>query len=161
MRLRLRIDGRETDFELEDGKFRLDGSPSRTASLIEVEPGIYSVLLDGESFEARVDPREGRLFVEIRGSRFEVEIRDPRQTGSRSRGLHREGRQQVTSPMPGKVVRSLVAEGDQVAAGQGLIVVEAMKMQNELKAPKPGKVVSLTAREGATVAAGEVLAVIE
>ena len=67
----------------------------------------------------------------------------------------------IAAPMPGKVVRLLVAEGDAVEAGQGLLVVEAMKMQNEMKAPKPGTVVSLTAREGATVAAGEVLAAIE
>ena len=67
----------------------------------------------------------------------------------------------MTAPMPGKIVRLLVAEGQTVEAGQGLLVVEAMKMQNEMKAPKAGHVVSLTAREGATVAAGEVLAAIE
>jgi len=67
----------------------------------------------------------------------------------------------VAAPMPGKIVRLLVAEGDSVAAGQGLLVMEAMKMQNEMKAPKAGRVVSLTAREGATVAAGDVLAAIE
>ncbi len=54
-----------------------------------------------------------------------------------------------------------MAEGDTVEAGQGLLVMEAMKMQNEMKAPKAGRVVSLTAREGATVAAGDVLAAIE
>jgi biotin carboxyl carrier protein len=63
--------------------------------------------------------------------------------------------------MPGKIVRLLVAEGDSVEAGQGLLVVEAMKMQNEMKAPKAGCVVSLKAHEGATVAAGDVLATIE
>jgi biotin carboxyl carrier protein len=62
--------------------------------------------------------------------------------------------------MPGKVVRVLVAAGDVVEAGQGLLVVEAMKMQNEIKAPRSGQVISLTAREGATVAAGEPLATI-
>jgi biotin carboxyl carrier protein len=63
--------------------------------------------------------------------------------------------------MPGKVVRVLVAPGDEVAAGQGLLVVEAMKMQNELKAVRPGRVETISAREGATVSAGEVLATIE
>jgi len=62
--------------------------------------------------------------------------------------------------MPGKVVRVLVAEGDTVEAGQGLLVVEAMKMQNEIKAPRSGRVVALAAREGATVAAGDPLATI-
>jgi biotin carboxyl carrier protein len=63
--------------------------------------------------------------------------------------------------MPGKVVRVLVAPGDSVEAGQGVAVVEAMKMQNEMKASRAGKVLSVPAKEGATVAAGEVLATIE
>jgi biotin carboxyl carrier protein len=62
--------------------------------------------------------------------------------------------------MPGKVIRLLVREGDTVEAGQGLVVVEAMKMQNEMKSPKAGQVVKLSAHVGATVAAGEVLVVI-
>jgi biotin carboxyl carrier protein len=63
--------------------------------------------------------------------------------------------------MPGKVVRVLVAPGDEVTAGQGLLVVEAMKMQNEMKSVRPGRVVSIGAVEGATVTAGEILATIE
>ena len=68
--------------------------------------------------------------------------------------------QTLASPMPGKVVRVLVAVGDEVAAGQGLLVVEAMKMQNEMKSPRAGKVLSLAAVEGATVSAGQPLATI-
>jgi biotin carboxyl carrier protein len=63
--------------------------------------------------------------------------------------------------MPGKIVRVLAEAGETVAAGAGIIVVEAMKMQNEMKAPKAGMVVSINAAEGATVNAGDVLAVIE
>jgi biotin carboxyl carrier protein len=62
--------------------------------------------------------------------------------------------------MPGKIVRVLAAVGDMVEAGQGVVVVEAMKMQNEMKAPRAGRVVTLSAREGASVSAGEVLATI-
>lgn len=134
------------------------------AQIATVEPGVYSVLMDGRSYEAHVEQSDGGGFVFsvfIDGHRFEAEIRDPRrwsrQTGKR--GI--EGRLHVTAPMPGKIVRLLVAEGDAVAAGQGLLVIEAMKMQNEMKAPKAGRVASLTAREGATVAAGDVLAAIE
>ena len=65
------------------------------------------------------------------------------------------------APMPGKVVRLLCAAGDQVTAGQGVAVVEAMKMQNEVQSPKAGQVLELRVREGQTVNAGEVLAVIE
>ena len=68
--------------------------------------------------------------------------------------------QTVAAPMPGKIVRVLAAVGDEVIAGQGLLVVEAMKMQNEMKAPRPGKVLSMAAKPGATVSAGEVLATI-
>jgi len=129
--------------------------------IIQVERGVYSVLLEGRSYEARIEQGDGRVVVFIDGHRFEVEVRDPRRRSRKAAGGGTEGRLNVTVPMPGKVVRLLVAAGDTVTAGQGLLVVEAMKMQNEIKAPKAGRVVSLTAQEGATVAAGDVLAVIE
>jgi biotin carboxyl carrier protein len=71
-----------------------------------------------------------------------------------------EGPQRVDAPMPGKVVRVLVKQGDEVAEGQGLVVVEAMKMENELKSPKAGKVVELHAVEGAAVESGAKLVVV-
>jgi biotin carboxyl carrier protein len=126
-----------------------------------VEPGVYSVLVDGRSYEARVEESDSCVVVFIDGHRFEVEIRDPRRWSRPSAKLGVEGRLNVTAPMPGKIVRLLVAEGDTVESGQGLLVMEAMKMQNEMKAPKAGRVVSISAREGATVAAGDVLAAIE
>jgi biotin carboxyl carrier protein len=126
-----------------------------------VEPGVYSILVDGRSYEARVEESDRGVLVFIDGHRFEVEIRDPRRWSRQTGRQGVEGRLNVTAAMPGKIVRLLVAEGHTVEAGQGLLVVEAMKMQNEMKAPKAGVVVSLTAREGATVAAGDVLAAIE
>ena len=117
--------------------------------------------MDGRSYEARIEQSDGCVIVFIDGHRFEVEIRDPRRWSRQSGRQGVEGRLNVVAPMPGKIVRLLVAEGDTVEAGQGLLVVEAMKMQNEMKAPKAGRVVSLTAREGATVAASDVLAAIE
>jgi biotin carboxyl carrier protein len=131
------------------------------AQIVCVEPGVYSVLLDGRSYEARVEESDGCTIVFIDGHRFEIEIRDPRRRFRHAGRLGAEGRLNVAAPMPGKIVRLLVAEGDPVEAGQGLLVVEAMKMQNEMKAPKAGRVVTLAARQGATVAAGEVLAAIE
>ena len=129
--------------------------------IVAVDPGVYSVLLDGRSYEARVEQAGDCTTVFIDGHRFEVEIRDPRRWSRLTGRRGVEGRLNVTAPMPGKIVRLLVTEGETVEAGQGLLVVEAMKMQNEMKAPKAGRVVSLTAREGATVAAGDVLAAIE
>lgn len=160
MNLNVTIDGKPRPLQLErEGQEWI--ANGRRASVLEVEPGIYSVLLGGRSFEARVERTGEGLAVHIRGRRFVVEVSDPRRLSRAAGGLQREGRQKVTSPMPGKVVRVLVAQGDAVEPGQGLLVVEAMKMQNEMKAPKAGRVAALSVREGATVAAGEVLAIIE
>ena len=71
------------------------------------------------------------------------------------------GPQKITAPMPGKIVRIMVAVGDEVKAGQGVIVMEAMKMQNEMKSPKDGKVQKILTSEGSTVNPGDTLAVIE
>jgi biotin carboxyl carrier protein len=117
-------------------------------------------LLGGRSYEARVEEAGGLLVVVIDAHRFEIELRDPRRFSRQAAGRGLDGVQAVVAPMPGKVVRVLAAAGDPVEAGQGLLVVEAMKMQNELKAQRAGKVLSLNAREGATVTAGDVLATI-
>ncbi len=130
-------------------------------SVTQVEPGVFSVLLDGASFEIRLVETSQGLSAEAGGRRFKVEVRDPRDTSRGSRGSVGSGRQNVAAPMPGKVVRVLVEVGDTVEAGQGLVVVEAMKMQNEMKASRPGRVVDIRAHAGDTVAAGDTLAVLE
>jgi biotin carboxyl carrier protein len=164
MKLSVVIGGAERHFEVlappPDFRFRMGDGDERDAAVEVPEPGIYSVLLDGRSYEARVEETPGPLVVVIDGYRFEVEVRDPRRRTRRSGGGSGDGVQTVAAPMPGKVVRVLVASGDAVEAGQGLLVVEAMKMQNEMKAPRAGTVLTIGAKEGATVAAGEVLATI-
>jgi biotin carboxyl carrier protein len=137
----------------------LDGKPIQS-EVVEVSPGIYSILLDGQSFEVRVEESDGRLRVHAAGREFQVEVRDPRQWRRRSGTLEAEGRQQVIASMPGKIVRLLVKAGEAVEAKQGLLVVEAMKMQNEICAPKRGTVERLLVNEGQTVNAGELLAII-
>ncbi len=127
----------------------------------EVEPGVYAVLAGGESFEVRLLAASDGWIAEIDGQRFPVEVRDPRDASPRSRTALGSGRQNITAPMPGKVVRVLVKEGDQVETGQGLVVVEAMKMQNEMKASRPGRVVRVNTQPGNTTAAGETLVVLE
>ena len=142
-------------------RFQLgDGAPAEAHVEIP-EPCVYSVLMDGRSYDARVEEKPDGLIVVIDGYRFEIEVRDPRRWSRQLAGRGAEGIQTLTASMPGKVVRVLVAPGDPVEAGQGLVVVEAMKMQNETKAPRAGKVRSLPVREGATVSAGDVLATIE
>jgi biotin carboxyl carrier protein len=118
---------------------------------------VYSVLVNGRSYNVRVDGSS----VTACQRTFRAEIVDPRRWSRDRNHRQAEGLQNIAAAMPGKVVRVLVAQGEQVAAGQGLIVVEAMKMQNEMKAVRAGRVVTLAAVAGATVNAGEILATIE
>ncbi len=164
MKLTLKIDGVDESFEIlapaPRCRFRMGDSAESCADVEVVEPGVYSVLIDGRSYEARVEETADALVVVIDGRRFEIEARDPRRFFRKRTGAGADGIQTIAAPMPGKVVRVLAAVGDEVAAGQGLLVVEAMKMQNELKAPRAGRVLAMSAAEGATVAAGETLATI-
>jgi biotin carboxyl carrier protein len=165
MKLELTIDGVEQQIEILASapacRFRLRDEPAREAEVEMPEPGAYSVLMDGRSYDAHVEEAPGALVVTAGGHRFEIEVRDPRRLARGAARRGGEGPQTVAAPMPGKVVRVLVTAGSAVEAGQGLVVVEAMKMQNEMKAPRAGRVLTLPAKEGATVAAGEVLATIE
>jgi biotin carboxyl carrier protein len=145
--LHVRLDGRE---------FRLD--------LLQVDPGLYSLLIDGRSYEIGVLELEEALMVLVDGQPFRVEIQDERRQRLRSaaaRGEVAAGRRVVTAPMPGKVVRLLVRPGQAVRSGDGIIVVEAMKMENELKAPAAGTVKEVRVEEGKAVSGGDVLVVIE
>jgi biotin carboxyl carrier protein len=131
------------------------------SSVTQVEPGVYLVLLDGAIREIRVMQTPEGLRAEVAGRRFAVEVSDPRDTSRGSRASIGSGRQNITAPMPGKVVRVLVNAGDAVEVGQGLVVVEAMKMQNELKASRPGRVMEVRTSAGQTVGAGDTLVVLE
>jgi biotin carboxyl carrier protein len=130
-------------------------------AVTQVEPGVYSVLLDGASYEIRVVESLQALSADVGGLRFVVEVRDPRDTSRGSRASIGSGRQNIAAPMPGKVVRVLVNVGDSVDVGQGLVVVEAMKMQNEMKASRPGRVIEVHASVGETVGAGDTLLILE
>jgi biotin carboxyl carrier protein len=141
-------------------RFRLGGGRERCADVEMPEPCVYSVLMDGRSYNARVEETLAGVVVVIDGYRFEMEVRDPRRWSRKDAERTGEGVQTVAAPMPGKVVRVLVGVGDVVEAGQGLLVVEAMKMQNEMKASRAGRVLAVRVKEGATVTAGEVLATI-
>ena len=127
----------------------------------EVEPGVYSVLLDGASYEIRLSGAAESLRAYVHGIALDVEVQDPRDTSRASRASIGSGRQEISAPMPGKVIRVLVNVGDSVEVGQGLIVVEAMKMQNEMKATRPGRVLEIRAQAGETVGAGDKLVVID
>ena len=140
----------------------LDGEPA-DADVYEITGNIFSVLLDGKSYEIRVRSNpSGKLTLQTGRHEFSAEVLDPRAWRGRRHGaLEAEGRQQILAPMPGKIVRVLVQAGEKVQAGQGLLVVEAMKMQNEIRSPKSGTVERLLVKEGQPVNAGEILAWID
>lgn len=130
------------------------------------QPGVLSLLIDGQSYEIRSeDTADGSSVILKHGGktqRYSCTLRDPRALKGRRSGQDAAtGPKKITAPMPGKVVRILAPAGATVEAGQGIIVIEAMKMQNELKAPKNGKVVKILSTEGSAVNPGDTLAIIE
>ena len=165
MKLALTIDGRPDTMEIltpaPSCRFQLGDAPPRDANVEMPGPGVYSILLDGRSYDACVEETSAGLVVTIEGYRFEIEVRDPRRWSRKSAAAGAGAVQSILSPMPGKVIRVLAAPDDKVVPGQGIVVVEAMKMQNELKSNRTGRVLSVPAKEGATVTAGELLATIE
>jgi biotin carboxyl carrier protein len=140
----------------------LDGQ-TVDADAVELAPHTFSILMNGQSHEIRVSlASDGKLKIQTGANEFTAEVIDPRAWSGRRHGhVEAEGQQQIVAPMPGKVVRLLVKAGDPVERGQGLLVVEAMKMQNEIRSPKSGTVERILATEGQTVNAGEVLAWVE
>lgn len=166
MKLNAEIDGTKHEVEVtrNDGtvKARID-SREYALDVSNPEPGLF-VLHDGPSktiaFVSDID--SGRSMVSIDGNAIEISFSDPKRLrGSGGGGDSLEGVAEIKTAMPGKVVRILTAEGDAVSKGDGVIVVEAMKMQNEMKSPKDGTVRSIRASEGDTVNAGDILVVIE
>jgi biotin carboxyl carrier protein len=128
---------------------------------VRVQDDVLSLLIDGRAYEIKRERAAAGQGLWVDGARYEVEVRDPRSWRSRSRAAGDDGgAKKLVASMPGKIIRVLVAEKEEVTAGQGIIVVEAMKMQNELKSPKQGTVQKLHVAEGSTVSAGDVLAVI-
>lgn len=135
----------------------VDGVPHH-ADVVAVEPGVYSVLIDGRSTDVTID---GGGQVWIGSTRLEVEIRDPRKWSRGEGSGGPQGTIAIKAAMPGKVVALLVDVGEAVETGKGVLVVEAMKMQNELKSPKAGVVQAIRVSPGDSVAAGQVLIVVE
>ncbi len=139
-------------------QFTLDGE-ARETDWAEVAPGIYSILLEGRSYDVLVsrqqaDGRQGSLMITVCGRHYPVEVVDPRRrrhAGSLAAG---EGPRDILAPMPGKIVKVLVAESQSVDAGEGLMVIEAMKMQNEIRASRAGRVERVYVNEGAGVETG-------
>src|SRR5271169_5276124 len=155
MKFDTRIQDRGGRIQIEGSTFRYQREDGETAqggfSIEPLEPGCYSVLVGGRSYRVAEGARGEML---VNGVPLAVEVFDPRSLRGRQAGASSEGRQEVAALMPGKVVRVLVEAGDSVEAGQGLVVIEAMKMQNEVRSPKRGIVERLLVSEGQTINAG-------
>lgn len=157
MRRYVTVNGRSGMIEIEASRLRYE---REDGVAIEGEFSLEgaSVLLNGRSY--RVSKSAGKE-IWVNGRLLSMEVFDPRDLRPGQGASANYGRQEITASMPGKVIRVLVAPGDAVEEGRGLVVVEAMKMQNEMKSPKAGRVVEVRARPDATVVAGEVLVVVE
>ncbi|HEY2107927.1 MAG TPA: biotin/lipoyl-containing protein [Candidatus Binataceae bacterium] len=138
-----------------DGKVIEPPAAPLAAEIVECELGVYSLIAAGKSWEVRVTDME----VTIGGTRFTFEVKDPRKWQRSGHASDAHGT--ITAAMPGKIVRLLAAVGNEVTAGQGIMVIEAMKMQNELKAPRAGRVTAILVKENDSVIAGATLATIE
>ncbi len=123
----------------------------------------YSLIVDNRSFEIEVDNAEDEYRVLVDGRSYHVHLVDERRVrvGDGQSDSQIQGRQRVSVPMPGKVIAVLVSEGDVVEKGQGLVIVEAMKMENEVRSPISATVKEIKVKAGDTVEGGVVLVIVE
>lgn len=158
------IDGKSYRLELgqTEGRWscRLDGREIEVDAVL-ARPDVLSVRIGNQAYEVKCERVGKELHLWVGSVRYAAEVRDPRSLRSRVHALDDHGPQKLTAPMPGKVVRILVAQGAEVEAGAGVLVVEAMKMQNEVKSPKKGTIQKILISEGAAVNAGDVLAIVK
>jgi biotin carboxyl carrier protein len=166
MKQEVLIDGNSYQVEMERSEkgydCKVNGEPF-SLDVVMTARDVLSILHNGRHYEAK---REysllGETHIIIGSERFDAEVRDPRSLKSRRAAAGAAaGPVKINSPMPGMVVRLLVNVGDEVEAGQGVAVVEAMKMQNEIKSSKKGKVTKLAVKENSAVNAGDLLVIVE
>jgi biotin carboxyl carrier protein len=166
MKLELEIEGQTRQVEIvPEGaaghwQIRIDGAPVEADACL-LRPGVLSLLMGGVAYRVVLDADLDEPALHLGARRLAWQADDPRSFRHRRRHGGAEGPMTLKASMPGRVVRVLVERGAHVAAHQGIVVIEAMKMQNELKSPKEGRVAELRVAAGDTVASGEALAVIE
>jgi len=155
--IEIRREGEKTFAEVDGRKYELEVS--------EPEPNVYLLKNGHKIFQVFVSPQEKKdapMQVSSGGNDFEIKLIDPKRLrGAGIEGASADGAAEIKTAMPGKVARILAEQGAEIKKGEGVLIVEAMKMQNEMKAPKDGIVKEIRCAEGETVNAGDVLAVIE
>jgi biotin carboxyl carrier protein len=140
--------------------YALDGHDGRV-DCVRIAAGVYSILLGGRSYDVRVaaptlavNANCGRRIVTVGARHYTVDIHDLRRRRPAKPSIASARPQEVIAPMPGRIVKLLVEKGQVVAQGHGLLVIEAMKMQNELRAPRAGTIAEIYVAEGLGVEAG-------
>jgi biotin carboxyl carrier protein len=165
MKFTVNVDGERVEIELaKSGATTMEAAVAGRKyafQLAPVEPGVYWFNWNNRSIEIAVTPDGDHYAVSIDHRRIFVEIVDPRTALRKAAQQGDAGVVELRAPMPGKVVRVLVSEGAAVQAHQGILIVEAMKMQNEIKSPKSGIVKKIRVASDAAVNAGDILAVVE
>jgi biotin carboxyl carrier protein len=158
------IDGKSYRLDLNqaEGRWscRLDGREVEVDAVL-ARPNVLSLRIGNKAYEVKCERVGSGVHIWVGSRRFSAEVRDPRSLRGRVRATDDQGPKKLSAPMPGKVVRILMRQGDEVEAGSGVLVVEAMKMQNEVKSPKKGTIQKILVGEGTAVNAGDVLAIVD
>jgi len=158
------IDGKRYRLDLSRSEGRwsclLDGRAVEVDAVV-ARPDVLSLRIGNRAYEVKCERVAGEMHLWVGSARFAAEVRDPRSLSGRVRVQDEQGPIKLTAPMPGKIVRILLSQGAEVEAGVGVLVVEAMKMQNEIKSPKKGTIQKILVGEGSAVNAGDVLAIVE
>jgi biotin carboxyl carrier protein len=156
------VDGRTIRVEVRGGdgcySLSLDDSPLEV-NLVAAGRHFASLLVAGESHEVGIEKRPEGFLIQFPGDAVSVVLAESAR-GATAPARRAHGPARLVAPMPGRVVRVLQAPGTEVAAGQGLVVIEAMKMENELASPRAGRVLEVAVLEGQAVEAGALLALV-
>lgn len=167
VKLRVDVEGREHLLEIErNGSncgFKITGAldAEGMCSIEEVSPGVFSILTGRSSTVVRLIDNNDTIEAWVGSRKLNLSVSDPRDVVSLDKAAAARGPKEIRAFMPGKVVKLLVSVGDLVESGDGLIVVEAMKMQNEMKSPKHGRIRVIHVVEGDTVSAGTALLTVD
>ena len=151
---RLEVRPHDELFEVE-----IDGL-KKIVSISWISPAHLSILLEGKSYNVEVERFGKKYQVTTRGEIYEFGVTDEREVITTEK-MQAGGRLVITAPMPGLVVEIMCSDGEQVEAGQGILVLEAMKMQNEITAPASGIITGIPVESGASVNLGDNLFIIE
>ena len=158
------VDGNEFEVTIERDQVLVDGKPIDVDLKQSGVSELYSMLFDGASYELLMESTRANYAVTLLGEQFQILVEDEYtrklNMGRKAPALP-SGDLSVNAPIPGLVVKVLVAEGDAVEEDQALIILEAMKMENEIRSQRSGKVKTLTAEPGQRVEQNEVLIVLE